>query len=833
MKINRGILTILIWILLVATSVLYVARKNTWAEEFMLERDVADDNLAENKTDTLSIRILSGGEIVSGSDNIFYLKNEAKISVSRNSISREEKEILDNTCEALKTEYEGENILYYSDVYLGISKYDEGAFSEYMEMKDDDLFFSRNIIKNMDRQIFRIKRIASYKFYINNGGIKDIIDEEDVVKLVDITSFSDVYQLIFDEEIPDIKLAEEVPKGVITSGNIATILIEDNVGLKRVSFYRNGSLIEDVNLTGDKRITRYEYDAALIKDSDEEDVIRVWAEDLSGNTKEFSFEYKVDSSAPLVTYSGFENGRIYGGNASVYIMAEDNSESVSLFYRCDYTDPAGNVERMENATKEYNKLAEIKRLYDREGIYDISFFAYDENGNYSPTYRISFGVDNQSPLVSISNVECGKVYNESVSAYASVSDMFYEGLNVELQGIINDERGTKNINLSKFEVKSRVNKNIYSFSDEGSYVLSLKASDGYGHSACSASEFVIDKSAPEIMIKMNESEAEGDALESNTDVLSKIPEIRVSTSDKYTEYFANATIYKKEKDGSYKQIKASNVASVGKSAEFSMDVSSQGEYMVKVIATDQGGNTREKAISFIIDENPPVIGYVSNFNEKYLKKFCLPDNFSKYIQDATNIRYRAYLNSKEINNCDITKDGKYLLQVVAEDEAGNRSEEAAVFIVDNTKPRVIVKGLDNDGNIVKDGVISLSLFDSEDFFKEAFVNGKAAQIEENGREIRILASDYGDYDISVVASDYAGNEITQVVRTSCALSANPFTVKINGNDIKTLTKNEDQIHETFFDEIVGLKLYVFCGLLFSMAIGFIVFSLFDMHRIRR
>ena len=83
---------------------------------------------------------------------------------------------------------------------------------------------------------------------------------------------------------------------------------------------------------------------------------------------------------------------------------------------------------------------------------------------------------------------------------------------------------------------------------------------------------------------------------------------------------------------------------------------------------DGANNTSEESISFIVDENPPVIGYINDFNEKYLKYFSLPKEFSDYITDMTNVRYKAYLNSKEVNSAKIEKDGKYILQIGAKFE---------------------------------------------------------------------------------------------------------------------------------------------------------------------
>ena len=281
-------------------------------------------------------------------------------------------------------------------------------------------------------------------------------------------------------------------------------------------------------------------------------------------------------------------------------------------------------------------------------------------------------------------------------------------------------------------------------------------------------------------------------------------------------------LYKKGGDGNYREEKRENVVSVGREAVFPIEVTSEGEFTLKVTLVDKALNTSEKTVSFIVDEEPPVIAYIDAFNEKYLKYFTLPENMKDYIQDATKVKYKAYLNSKEVSSVELKKDGKYILQIVAEDEAGNTSEKVSAFIVDNTMPKVIVHGIENGGNVKKDEVVKLTLFDDNDFFKSVCVNGEEMSIEDK-KEVSIKANDYGDYDISVVAADYAGNEIKEVVKMQCALSDNPFKVTIDDTDIKTLTKNDTKIRESFFDRYGSLKILAICSV---FALPVLIFALY-------
>ena len=67
------------------------------------------------------------------------------------------------------------------------------------------------------------------------------------------------------------------------------------------------------------------------------------------------------------------------------------------------------------------------------------------------------------------------------------------------------------------------------------------------------------------------------------------------------------------------------------------------------------------------------------------------------------------------------------------------------------------------------------------------------------------------------------NEIKEVVKMQCALSDNPFKVTIDDTDIKTLTKNDTKIRESFFDRYGSLKILAICSV---FALPVLIFALY-------
>ena len=110
-----------------------------------------------------------------------------------------------------------------------------------------------------------------------------------------------------------------------------------------------------------------------------------------------------------------------------------------------------------------------------------------------------------------------------------------------------------------------------------------------------------------------------------------------------------------------------------------------------------------------------MISGTDHLNNSYLRSFKLPGKLGDLVSDMTEVFAYAYLNDRRIGDDDVViEEGKYVLNVIAEDEAGNAAEKTEVFIIDHTAPQIVLSGLDRNGNIKKGSRIKVSLFDEAD-----------------------------------------------------------------------------------------------------------------------
>lgn len=110
----------------------------------------------------------------------------------------------------------------------------------------------------------------------------------------------------------------------------------------------------------------------------------------------------------------------------------------------------------------------------------------------------------------------------------------------------------------------------------------------------------------------------------------------------------------------------------------------EGNYTLKITATDSSGNVTVKEIHFVIDKTPPVISVSGIEKGKYYSADVSP---VVSVSDANIQSVESLLNGNAYaSGTAITAEGTYELKINAVDKAGNQSSDTYVFYIDKTKP---------------------------------------------------------------------------------------------------------------------------------------------------
>ena len=145
-----------------------------------------------------------------------------------------------------------------------------------------------------------------------------------------------------------------------------------------------------------------------------------------------------------------------------------------------------------------------------------------------------------------------------------------------------------------------------------------------------------------------------------------------------------------------------------------------------------------------------------------------------YVLEATwNGKQKTFpLNDME------TEEGIHLLEVKAEDAAGNQSYARAVFTIDHTPPEIHLGELE-DGGVYKERVLLSLWVDGEgERLKSLAINGERQKLSADSRIFQYEITEPGMYVVDVRADDLTGNEsaerISFEVRERKGLAAKIF-----------------------------------------------------------
>ncbi|HOO27946.1 MAG TPA: hypothetical protein PLU43_05735, partial [Lachnospiraceae bacterium] len=488
--------------------------------------------------------------------------------------------------------------------------------------------------------------------------------------------------------------------------------------------------------------------------------------DFAGNTETILERYYIDKIKPTLLLSGISDGAIFQDPAVLDISVQDNlTENALLFYKAVKT--VGGKEQILEEIPGSADGSVINRIYEEDGMYELTYYAEDKAGNCSGLGTLRFRMDRTSPGIFVSGVLNGTDYQTACSVNITVSESFFEDCHVEIKARRLTPGKEEAVSLPAWKTYGEDSENSCFFGEDGDYEILIEAVDAAGNRAEKEVWFRIDQTAPLL-------EIEGLAEDTVTNIP---PTITFHMEELFYDTAAiQCLLLRKAEDGSYMPVMTPIWEPGSGNEDFLMEVKEEGCYELTAVATDRSNHRTEKKLRFTLDYTPPVIGYLDTLHRKYFKSFRMPAHFASDITDLTQVNYAVYLNTRNLlPDEEITEDGKYILRVEAADEAGNRSEKTVEFIVDQTMPHVVVKGTRKDGTVGRNEKLTLSLYEEEDTFVSVFVNGIRQKLDGEKKEAVIRLLEYGDYELEVKAVDPAQNELTKIIKLKCALAASPFT----------------------------------------------------------
>ncbi|MDO4518338.1 MAG: Ig-like domain-containing protein, partial [Bacillota bacterium] len=209
--------------------------------------------------------------------------------------------------------------------------------------------------------------------------------------------------------------------------------------------------------------------------------ITVNAEDAAGNkANPISYSFVKDSTAPVVTWSGVQNGKFYNKPQTATLTVKErffdtNKVDVSATRvlkgaNSNLGFPWGNKAETSVSSKKFSEI----------GTYTLSASATDKAGNASGKKTISFTIDTKAPDISISGVRDGGVYTygEGVAPHVKVTDDY-----PDKQSIVYTKAGQV-VSKPSFDQQKE---------NDGLYTLTVTATDKAGNTTTKTVTFTINR----------------------------------------------------------------------------------------------------------------------------------------------------------------------------------------------------------------------------------------------------------------------------------------------------------------------------------------------------
>lgn len=472
-----------------------------------------------------------------------------------------------------------------------------------------------------------------------------------------------------------------------------------------------------------------------------------------GTTQTMTRQVYIDKENPKVQFTGIDNGAHYATDKEFVTVVEDVSYTNTYTKYVMKRTLEGREEQIAVAPFHSSNYEDRNTLtMMAEGKYEVYAITEDGAGNTATSDTLQFVIDKTAPRLSITGTSDGVVTGQPVSLMFSCEEIYYDTNTVNISVEQNIDNQTSQYQITGFPRTGKQSVMSHTFSEDGSYVVTMSARDKAGNVAVTQKlSFVIDRTKPEISVEGTTNYQ----LWDTAPVLSFVVE-----ESYYATNQVSITGTRTDIEGKVHDILISDFASSGKISRLNHTFDDDGIYHLILTSKDEAGNMDRKEIHFTVDKTAPDIYLVNRFQGGYFYDFCLTDDVNNLFRDLTVISYKILLNGVEYNGTDrITAEGKYSLHVEVSDELGHMSNAVAEFIIDHTAPKVIFAGV-KDGQMVHEaGNVILSLTNTEDEITSVRLNG-----EELGAQVRNIAyTEQGSYQIDVDCRDQAGNQVTRSI----------------------------------------------------------------------
>lgn len=498
---------------------------------------------------------------------------------------------------------------------------------------------------------------------------------------------------------------------------VLTKELEDTTVIEEVLEFANVPNINDV--------TSHIYEKFA---DDAKYTMTISARDLAGNvaTKEhLAFTVTTDTTKPVATIDGVENGEHYNTDKTVSVSIIDVNHEVNKVTITKDGAAYFESEEFSIGGSTNVKTAALSRVISEEGEYVVTVYSKDKAGNElaAPVTK-TFTIDKTKPV--ITPLFSGE--NREIKNGEYINKIFTPNFKLDEAEDRIDSVVLNNANVTGAVPMS---------SNEMVYNYTVEASDKAGNKESLNITYTVDVTNPEVKI---------------TGIIDGF-----FSEDMKPEYTITDT-----------NLDAAKTSALlnGKAFESGTLIKEQDYYNLKLLGTDLASNATSKNIVFAIDKDKPVIRFLEAMSGEYFTEDFIPNFIIEDLTDYTIISMTLDGEDYELGQM-ITEEGKHVLYIEVKDKAENIESISVEFILDKTPPKFIVSGIKDKGVYFEALTAEVSLENPLDKITGVTVNGELAQgdvKEVNGQQVIALNfNENNKYEVVLNAVDDAGNKTEEVI----------------------------------------------------------------------
>ena len=473
-----------------------------------------------------------------------------------------------------------------------------------------------------------------------------------------------------------------------------------------------------------------------------------------------SFSFTADKTAPKLAILDVEQNGLYEADKEVNVTVEEAHSGSSKF----------EIKKKDIDGKETTNSVEVrdgKASYptNGEGEYTVTLNATDAAGNKAAEESVTFKIDKDGPILSISEEVNGKYFKTDKELTFAVKDISI----IKPELIVKKDKESYKISENFIE-KLFTSTVTHTFTQEGTYTVDMKSTDGKDReSSHPPVTFTVDKNDPVITANTEEKAKEEKAFY----------ELTVDVTDKYIDW--NHTNMKVFRNGELlSEITGNEVAKIHVIEE-------DGDYAFEIIATDKSGRVAtEKDVKFTIDNTDPQLFINGVENGGYYQKL---ENLELAIEDLTFVLGETKLEvlkdgesfdigkgdwdiltkgglKRAVKKLSFDKDGDYEIKLTTKDMFGNDNTLQPVkFTIDTMAPELKIENVTDREEYGKNLDVKITVTDKNMDWDHTFLkvtrNGEE-YLAEKGQKVSGTHpfTEDGIYVLSLESTDKAKNNKT-------------------------------------------------------------------------